>query len=167
MLTWKPPVAGATCRGAPRRVRRAAAGAAWSGRGEVLAGEREARGETGDERGGGRPEAARGGDPVYGRELYVLDGQRLVGKIATSRPRSAAMMIGLVSGERLLALAVDVHLERAALEHELVLQVHGEAEGVEAGAHVRGSRGDRHAGDGGGSGRRGAAAAAAEGGRAR
>ena len=65
MLTWKPPSK------SPARRCRVPLGVGGElqqellglGRGEVLAGEREARGETGDERGGGRPEAARG-DPV-------------------------------------------------------------------------------------------------------
>ena len=62
------------------------------GRGEVLAGEREARGETGDERGGGRPEAARGGILFMDVNFMSSTGSVSSGKIAAWPSRTAAMM---------------------------------------------------------------------------
>ena len=105
---------------------------------EVLPREREPRGEAGDERGGGRAEAARGWDAVDGGELDVVHRECLVG-VDGGVPvfHSLDDCVGLVAWQRGFAFADDVHLEGAALQDELVLEVDGEAEGVEARTHVR------------------------------
>ena len=113
------------------------------GLGEVLPGEGEARGESPDEGGGRGPESARGWDAVDGGELDVVDREvfvRVDGGVAVLD--SLYDCVGLVAGQGGFALADDVNLERAALEDELVLEVDGEPEGVEARAHVRARGGD-------------------------